>query len=258
MPAALSKPLLLSGKSGKGQPVPVLILDDERFDRHRLARLCSGLEFPSAVSNAKTLDEFALHLEQVSFHLILVDYMLPDGTGLDALHMVRLNSRNLNAATLMISGQAKAGVTQEAEALGCAGYLTKDDLSPSRFAAAVKKALASVATPVPTSKQSYPVDEVEQLMSICAAHCARDVKPMISRMMRQIRDMRSSRGNADAPDLQALEQNCLTLWAYLIKMEREDGAELMSELVHNLLVTEAPAPSGKPSKPPSPFGRRPH
>lgn len=255
MPATLSKPLLLAGKSGKGQPVPVLILDDERFDRHRLARLCSGLEFPCAVSNAKTLAEFTRHLEHLSFRLILVDYMLPDGTGLDALHMVRLSPRNLNAATLMISGQAEDGITEEAEAIGCAGYLTKDDLTPDRFASAVEQALAAADLPVPSLKETYPIREVEELMSLCAARCAQDIKPMISRMMRQIRDARS--GNAEAARLEALEHNCLSLWAYLIKMERENGAHLMAEFGRPTAVEDAPHP-GKRGKPPSPFARRPH
>lgn len=250
MPATFSSPATRMPHPSGLPPLPVLILDDERFDRHRLARLCSGLRFPCAVSNAKTLEEFGAHLERDSYRLILVDYALPDGTGLDALDMVRLSARNLNAATLMVSGQAAAQVAEKAVSIGCSGHLAKDDLSPASFAAAVERALASATPPAETPKAEYPAEDVERLLARCATRCARDVKPMISRMMRQMRDLRATGGAAQALD--ALEQNCMSLWAFLIEMEREDGAQLLAELTGDRTQAQIQP------RPPSPFGRRTH
>lgn len=238
--------------------LPVLILDDERFDRHRLARLCSGLAFDCAITNAGSLTEFSSLLERGTFRLILVDYALPDGTGLEALDMVRLSARNLNAATLLISGQAETAVTDQARLIGCADCIAKDALSPDRFATAVALALSEHSVTTPALKVDYAAAEVEALMAACAARCARDVKPMISRMLRQMRDLRRSDSAQDSRALQAIEQNCMSLWAFLIEMEREEGAALLSEIAGGHAIPAPPAARMKPARPPSVFGRRPH
>ena len=59
VPASSPQPgLALSRGLSKSDPLKVLILDDERFDRHRLARMCSGFEVPIEVTNAQTLSAF--------------------------------------------------------------------------------------------------------------------------------------------------------------------------------------------------------
>ncbi|MEP5728344.1 MAG: response regulator [Sulfitobacter sp.] len=249
----------LPTRPGKASALNVLILDDERFDRHRLARLCSGLEFPCIISNAKSLHEFSELLESDTFGLILLDYVLPDGTGLEALEMVRLSPRNLNTAMVMISGQEQNLVAQQAATMGCAAYLAKTDLTPDGFITAVQTALRTTSDTQLQAKPSYSAAEVEQLISLCTARCAKDVKPMVSRMMRQLRDIRTRKEADHSHVLGAIEQNCMSLWAFLVETEREDGAVLLSELIH------AESPLGKTDmdvrplrRPPSPFSRRPH
>ena len=241
-------------------PVPVLILDDERFDRHRLARFCSGLDFPCDISNATTLSEFATHLDRHSYTLILIDYILPDGTGLEAIDMVRLSARNLNAATLVISGQADDATPEAVRAVG-ARFLQKDALDRDTFAAAVHQALSEGRPERITRQESYSADQVAALLAQCGTRSARDVKPMISRMMRQMRDLRAGNGGPDAQaaTLQAVEQNCLSLWAFLVEMEREDGAVLLADLTTDgTYLAEAAQGHSEPkrAKPPSIFGRR--
>lgn len=262
MPAAAASTVVATVHARAAPPpLPVLILDDERFDRHRLARLCSGLHFPCDISNATTLGEFSTQLDRHSYALILVDYLLPDGTGLDAIDMVRLSARNLNAATLMISGQADPATPDAVRAAG-ARFLPKDALNHDSFAAAVREALSD-GQPGPVALQdSYSADQVAALMAHCAARSARDVKPMISRMMRQMRDLRAGHGGAEAQAaaLRAIEQNCLSLWAFLVEMEREDGVALLAELTVQTSKTRGGpvrATGQTPGKPPSPFGRRP-
>ncbi len=238
------------------KPMEVLILDDERFDRHRLARLCSGLGFPCVVSNARTLTEFGDHLDQTHFGLILLDYALPDGTGLDALEMVQLSARNLNTPTIMISGQAAPQVAGAARNIGCARFLSKDDLSAESFAQAIQMALPHTGPDHPV--QGLPADtaQIEALLSRGAARSARDIKPMVSRMLRQLRDLRRGTGDQQADGLAAVEQNCMSLWSYLVDMERREGAALLADLAD-------PALPGKPvarpaGRPPSPFSSRGH
>ncbi len=250
--------LASTGPSSTSVPMPVLILDDERFDRHRLARLCSGLIFPIAISNAKSLLEFSDLLETETFGLILIDYVLPDGSGLDALALVQLSPRNLNTATLLISGQVEPAVAQQAREIGCAGYLSKDDLTKDSFAKVVSKAIAVGQQVVLEPGADFTTATVEHLLSRCSARSARDVKPMVSRLLRQIRHLRTSPLDHPAEGLGAIEQNCMSLWAFLIEMEREDGAKLLSDLQERQFKNVLPPFSAKQERPPSPFAPRRH
>ncbi len=257
MPRIKSKPSLFGNDTAK-LPLSVLILDDERFDRHRLARLCSGLDFPCDITNAKSLEEFATRLDQGCFGLILLDFALPDGTGLDGLHLVQLSARNLNTPTLMISGQAEDAVAQEALVAGCAGYLSKDDLTRDSFSQTVKDALGLATPNLCPQAPNFSPDDVQLLLARSTMRCARDIKPMVSRLMRQIRDLRARQSTTDSAVMHPVEQNCLSLWSFLIEMEREDGAALLAELASELPPAAVPPLETKPLKPPSPFATRRH
>lgn len=236
----------------------VLILDDERFDRHRLARLCSGLHIPCDVANAVTLSEFHALIEQDSFDLILIDYHLPDGTGLEALTMVNMSARNHNAATIMITGQDKAALAQQAIDGGCRDYLTKDDLSAVEFSRAVTNAM-QMSKPTPMlNALSYPRTDVIAIVEHLAAKSAQDMKPLVSRMMRQVRDLRARNGsNLDQPppSTGAIEDSCVNIWEFLVALERSSGEAIIAQ---TLLGEGAPQDTAGPKcaiKPPSPFSK---
>lgn len=62
--------------------VSILIVDDHRFDRTRLTRLIAALEFETHVVEADCLETMGSMLQRDKFDLILLEYNLPDGTGL--------------------------------------------------------------------------------------------------------------------------------------------------------------------------------
>ncbi|MDF3415737.1 response regulator [Sulfitobacter sp. M57] len=234
-------------------PLAVLILDDERFDRHRLARLCSGLDFPCTVSNATSLTEFQDQLERTVFGLVLLDYHLPDGTGIEALKMMQLSARNLNTPSLMVSGLAQNEVMNGAEAAGCSGFLEKDNLCAEAFTRAVTGALPLTAPLLPAEKSKFDAAVVEQLLARNAAICAQDIKPMVSRLMRQMRNLRSQQGPDGAAATSAAEQSCQSLWSFLIEMADQDGATLLANITDTAITPQATSNVAKGNKPPSPF-----
>ncbi|MBD3664200.1 response regulator [Sulfitobacter aestuariivivens] len=232
----------------------VLILDDERFDRHRLARLCSGLPQECTVRNATDLASFSDALDDDLFDLILVDYQLPDGTGLDALRAVRMSVRNFNAATIMVTGQPAEAIAQEALLGGCADYLTKDEITPVTFRRAVTNAVQKSVLSTQVEAQSFAREEVEAVLQHFAGKMARDIKPMVSRMMRQVRDLR--RGE-DSDRFDPIDLSCMTMWEMLVELERHDGIDMVTRTLSK--GTAAPESVVTPlRKPPSPFARFSH
>lgn len=230
----------------------VLILDDQRFDRHRLARLCSGLGMKCAITNAKTLAEFADVIDSSQFDLVLLDYGLPDGTGFDALSLVRMSPSNCNAALIMVSGQDQEKLAQDALKAGCVDYIAKDDLSPTSFLRAVTNAMQKSVLTSAVDTQKSRSAETEAVLEKFASQCAQDIKPMVSRMMRQLRDLRSQQMAGDPQNPFAdVEHSCMLLWDFLVDLESAkvknlDGATSRAYL---------PPAVAEGRKPPSPFAR---
>ncbi len=250
-------PALRAAPDPQLTPLHVLILDDERFDRHRLARLCSGLEQKCAVTNAATLAAFDTALEAARFDLIMLDYQLPDGTGLDALARVRMSARNCTAGILMVTGQGHDAIARRAIEDGCSDYLTKEELTKPTFERAVANALQKSALAVKLENQTFRRAEVEAVLAHFAGQCARDIKPMLSRMMRQVRALPDAAGMDSTTPRQAIEQSCMDLWHFLLALERHQGKTLFADLEpvpDGPAPVAAPAPSA-PRRPPSPFRR---
>ncbi len=229
----------------------VLILDDERFDRHRLARLCSGLEGACAVTATASLENFEAELTAARYDLILVDYLLPDGTGLQALDAVRRSALNYQSATIMITGQMDDQVAGAALRGGCSDYLSKDELTPDTFKRAVTNALQKSALCLEVEAQTFARSEVEAVLEAYASRFARDIKPMVSRTLRQLRDHRRQ---PNPEGFAATEASCIAIWEMLVELERHSGGDMINDTILQGAAV-LPAAQIDARKPPSPFAR---
>lgn len=226
-------------------PARILVVDDQRFDRHRLARLCSGLPRAVEVSNADCLGALEELLDTQSFDLILLDYCLPDGTGLDALRKVQMCPRNCTAATIMVAGERREDIAAEALATGCADYIAKDDLTPERFRVGIARALDAE---MPLGDLAQASSDVARALAAFSTECARELKPQVSRVLRQLRELRSAADPAKQAEARdGIERSCMRLWETLVELEKYEASDLE-------LDPRAAAPrttSGQPSV----FGR---
>jgi len=214
--------------------IAVLVLDDLRFDRHKLDRLCAKLPIKCEVAQSECLSTFNRQLDNGAFDLILVDYDLPVGTGLDALEMIQLSPRNCNAVSIMVTGIDEDSIALEAMTRGCADYITKNRLTPASFERAVTNALHKSILTTEARSQNLARQEVEVVLNRFASQCIGDIKPMVSRMIRQLRALR------DTPDhnTQQLHENrdsvettCLGLWEFLEQLEGEYAKTTMSDFL---------------------------
>lgn len=140
-------------------PIKILILDDDSFDRKRLRRWFELAE-PRGVhlSEAVCLGSFSERLDAETFDLVLVDFALSDGTGLDAMQKLRTCTRNVGAYSVMISGREDQGLRDTSLMQGCDAFITKSDLSLSRIHSLItatrKKALPEPQLPSRRDGQS--------------------------------------------------------------------------------------------------------
>ncbi|MGB5862860.1 MAG: response regulator [Sulfitobacter sp.] len=270
-------------KTAQAQPpatpqfASILIVDDQRFDRARLKKLCRKFDFTTHVLEADSLADMRVKLTKERFDLVLLDYHLTDGTGLDGIEMIQADEVNRTAALLMITGTEENDMAIKALKSGFTDYLTKDDLSHEGLARAVITALQKSTTArgeAPTGARQSLLNGTLQSFS---RECAQDIKPIVSRMMRQMRELREIE-KLDPEDavtrIERVEGSLRRLWSFLDDLDHLGGAARTGEgptvpqrsvdptaltaKINFRVPSQRPkSRQSKPAKPPSIFRRRP-
>lgn len=110
--------------------IKVLLVDDNAFDRQRIHRLSEKSGLVLDIQDAPTINDMSERLDRMSFDLIMIDYNLASGDGLQALGLVKNHTANKSAATIMVTGQEQTSIAVSAFRHGCHDYVQKADLSP--------------------------------------------------------------------------------------------------------------------------------
>ncbi len=101
--------------------VRILIIEDEKLIRWSLRQKFEGRNFN--VTEVECGDEAMAALEQGIFDLIMLDYKLPDMTGLDILSKIRENDSDV--VVIMMTAYSSIESAVDAMKLGAYDYLTK-------------------------------------------------------------------------------------------------------------------------------------
>lgn len=117
-----------------------ILLDDSSFDRMKVRRLFRNMNLHNSLVEVESVEQFKSSLGESDFDIIIVDYDLPDGTGHDALRLLRECPRNNLAGSIMITGNICPEVSKRALELGCTACIAKRRLSASAFKSAINKA----------------------------------------------------------------------------------------------------------------------
>lgn len=125
--------------------IKALLLDDSTFDRARIRRLGHKSELTLDLSEVGDIEELKQAISREVFDLILIDYRLPQGDGLDVLEHIKNSPLNGEAATIMITGDGDMETAVTAMRNGCHDFLTKDAMTAEHLRFAVVRAMRSAA-----------------------------------------------------------------------------------------------------------------
>jgi two-component system response regulator HydG len=128
----------------------VLVVDDDIAVCRILQRMLSDEQYQVQIS--QSVADALGAIEQKSFDVYVMDYKLPDGTGLDVAALIR--SKGSNAPIILISGYDQSAVALRAEKLRIFDIIEKP-FSRATICNAVKKAIGFA----PAAEQS----EVESI-----------------------------------------------------------------------------------------------
>lgn len=157
-------------------PIRTLVLDDDAVDRRRIRRLSERSDLILDIDEVPTIAALAQAMDRTRYDLVLVDYHLTDGTGLEALQAIRAHDANQDSAVIMVSGQSVRQVMAPAFHGGAQDFLSKDDMSPGCFRTSVMQALSHAAR----RRQMAPLGPAE--LQVALHHALTD--PAIQRSLR--------------------------------------------------------------------------
>jgi DNA-binding NarL/FixJ family response regulator len=108
--------------------VKILVIDDHALVREGLHQVLKGLDENVSVLQAGTCEQaFALADSHVDIDLVLLDYHLPDMTGLQALDI--FGKKHPELPIVMLSGSANVQIMRQVLQSGASGFVTKSSLS---------------------------------------------------------------------------------------------------------------------------------
>ena len=171
--------------------VRALVIDDNAFDCRRLQRLARESSLDIEMSDVATTAAFHAILDREQFDVIYVDLDLAGEDGMSLMPSVRAHPMNKQAAMIMVAGNGKSDIALEAVRAGFADYIEKSALTAASLERATVNALQKVRLTMAADTAEAETKSVEAVLRSFALACGNEMRPMMARMLRQVRQMRS-------------------------------------------------------------------
>lgn len=197
-----------------------LVIDDNDFDRKRLARLCAdtGMTFDiTELSSAKTL---RAALDSTRFDLALIDFQLADTNGLDVVRRMRRHPAHVTCAILMLTGHADLSVAVKAMQAGCADYIEKSELSHAALRRAISNALEKADLQTELMSARGINDKLSCMVEDFTGDSLAEMKTILGDMTRRTRARLARPTGTPAPEDVELDAACRRLWSVIQSMEK--------------------------------------
>ncbi|WP_349342258.1 response regulator [Marinobacter sp. MMG032] len=154
-----------------------LILEDDDLIAELLETVVAGLYPGVAVTAVPTLTEASQQVVKNRFDLLIADWNLPDGSGLDLVKKVRSSNRDM--PVVMVSGRSDRDSVLQAAHYGIDGYITKPfdvQLLHERLSRLLK-----IESREPPALPELLESSLEQLIQLPSEIDPRDILELISR-----------------------------------------------------------------------------
>ncbi|ODT82690.1 MAG: DNA-binding response regulator [Pelagibacterium sp. SCN 64-44] len=113
------------GEDGQGSPpIGIVLVEDDAPIRRRLADLLRAWPGATLLAECATVAEAVSAIEAERIDLLVTDLKLPDGSGIEAIRLLRRGQPGAEA--MVISVMTDERIVLEAIEAGAAGYLLKD------------------------------------------------------------------------------------------------------------------------------------
>lgn len=137
--------------------IRTLLLDDSNFDRARIRRLSHKTDLCVHMDEVDSIAAMDKAVAQNNYDLILIDYRLPVGDGMQALQHLMQSDLNKDAGRIMITGDSAQQTAVKAMRSGYHDFLTKEAMDVE----ALREAMINAVT-VARQQQELMLQASEQ------------------------------------------------------------------------------------------------
>lgn len=171
---------------GVPKRIKTLIVDDSELDKKAIKRLADTAGLELDFHDVSGIDALREALEETVFDLVLLDYTLPDGTGLDGLNLVDWSSLNSSCATIMLATEAHIQIAVTAMKHGCSDYLLKEDLTPATFRRAIFNAFQKADLQQKIRQAGEVLGKLQNALRTHAERSTSEIRPLIERTLERV------------------------------------------------------------------------
>jgi len=201
----------------------VLIIDDSAEDRHTIIRLLKNIYENVEISEASDVANGQELVRVNKFDVVLVDYHMPDGSGLDIIRMKK-NYVNFDYPALLLTGQGDDHIDQKASDTGAADYIDKNDLNKVSIERSIRYAIKNNSLLQELKSANKKLAELEKFR----AHVFDVAHESLSKPINQIRsslkklqtDLKPLINNQQSSNLETLNVECDKFEEYLSQFYR--------------------------------------
>lgn len=164
--------------------IKTLLLDDSTFDRARIRRMSQNTKLMVSLTEVSSIAGMKDVVAREAFDLILIDYRLPQGDGLEVLSHIQTSALNSDVATIMITGNGDMETAVTAMRSGCHDFLTKEAMTTEQLRFSMLGAMETAADHRDLVAQSAHQREVIK-QGLTAALLDRDVQGTVVSLFRE-------------------------------------------------------------------------
>jgi DNA-binding NtrC family response regulator len=182
----MAMPVEVLGPDERAYPsvIKTLLLDDNTFDRARLRRMSRKTNLMVELVEVCDIKGMKAAVAREVFDLILIDYRLPQGDGLDVLAHIQASALNKDAATIMITGEGDMETAVTAMRNGCHDFLAKDAMTAEQLRFSMVGAIRSAAQQRDLAAQSARQQDMIR-QGLTAALMDRDLQGSVVLLFRE-------------------------------------------------------------------------
>ncbi|MFK7836231.1 MAG: response regulator [Sulfitobacter sp.] len=187
--------------------IRALLLDDSNFDRARIRRLSAKTNLSIQMDEVESIAQMDEALLRENYDLVLIDYRLPVGDGMEALDRVLENDLNKDAGKIMITGDGARQTAVDAMRGGCHDFLSKEEMDVEALRRAMITALTAAQQRQQLLQQTNLQKDIIRQGLVAAMQDSEvqgNVVSIVRQQMHEARNQMGLQGTKAAADIDAL------------------------------------------------------
>ncbi len=123
------------------QKLDILLIEDDETDQTVIKKCLVSTDITNQISVKPDLKSGEAELDTNSFHVVIVDQNLSDGSGIEFLQ--KLRKANNDIPVILITGLGNESTAVEAMRAGASDYIPKDRISPKSISRSLLNSIES-------------------------------------------------------------------------------------------------------------------